>query len=298
MKVEVLPIPGPRSAEARAFLELPYNLYDSCPQWVPPLRAGIRALLERRHPFFEHSPGEFFITRRGAATAGRVLALENTRYNARHGRRFAWFYLFECAQDAEAAGALLEQAGYSPFKHYYSARLQRDSFRMPVRVRALAEKVLARGRFLVRELRSRRELLAVAPRLGQMYNTAIAASHPDSYPYTEAELDLVIRQFAQVAEPGLIKVIACDGEPIGFVFGFPDLSAALQRARGRLSPRNLLDLAAEYRRHHLADAGRHADPGRRGVQDPSALQARPLMWYLSGRRPTWRTRATGRTSFA
>ena len=302
MKVQILPVPGPRGPEARAFLELPYDLYDSCPQWVPPLRAEARRMLERRHPFFEHSPGEFFIARRGTATVGRVLALENTRYNARHGRRFAWFYLFECAQDPEAAGgllaeverwarrrglasvvgpggmgagtgvgvlvdgfqhraamtmmgwnhpyypSLLEQAGYSPFKHYYSARLELETFRMPERVHSLAEKVLARGRFRVQEFRGRRELLAVAPRLGRIYNTAIAASHPDSYPYTESELGEVIRQFAQVAEPALIKVIAYDGQPAGFVFGFPDLSAALQRARGRLAPWNLLDLAAEYRR--------------------------------------------------
>jgi hypothetical protein len=302
MRIRVLPVPGPRSAEAGAFLQLPYTLYDSCPQWVPPLRAEVLRLLERRHPFFEHSPGEFFIARRGTRTVGRVLALENTRYNARHGRRFAWFYLFECVEDPEAAGALLaeverwargrgltavvgpggmgagsgvgvlldgfrhraamtmmgwnppyystllEKAGYSPFKHYYSALLERETFRMPERVRSLADKVLARGRFRVQEFRRKRDLLAVAPRLGRIYNTAIAASHPDSYPYTERELAQVIRQFAQVAEPGLIKVIAYDGEPAGFVFGFPDLSAALQRARGRLYPWNLLDLAAEYRR--------------------------------------------------
>jgi hypothetical protein len=302
VKVEVLRVSGPRSAEARAFLELPYALYGSCPQWVPPLRGETRRLLERRHPFFEHSPGEFFIARRGRLTVGRVLALENTRYNARHDRRFGWFYLFECAQDPEAAGgllaeverwargrglasvvgpggmgagsgvgvlvdgfqhraamtmmgwnppyysALLEQAGYSPFKHYYSARIETEDFRMPERVRSLAEKVLARGRFKVLEFRSKRDLLAVAPRLGQIYNTAIAASHPDSYPYTQGELSQVIRQFAQVAEPALIKVITYDGQPAGFVFGFPDLSAALQRARGRLAPWNLLDLLAECRR--------------------------------------------------
>ena len=302
MSVEVLPVPGPRSTEARAFLELPYLLYHSCPQWVPPLRGQVRELLKRRHPFFQHSPGQFFLACRGTTAVGRVLALENTRYNARHDRRFGWFYLFECEQDPETSGALLaeverwargrglssvvgpggmgagtgvgvlvdgfehraamtmmgwnppyyagllEQAGYTPFKHYYSARLERDIFRMPERVRRVAEKVLARGRFQLFEFRRKRDLLALAPRLGQIYNMAIAASHPDSYPYSEGELSQVIRQFAQVAEPGLIKVIAYDGQPAGFVFGFPDLSAALQRASGRLRLWNLLDLAGEYRR--------------------------------------------------
>jgi hypothetical protein len=301
-RVEVLPVDGPRGPSARAFLEFPYGLYRDCPQWVPPLRGEVRALLERRHPFFGHSPGEFFLARRGGATVGRVLALENTRFNSRHDRRFAWFYLFECLEDPEAAAALLaaverwarargltavagpggmgagsgagvlvdgfehraamtmmgwnhpyypallEGAGYASYKNYYSARLEAATFRMPERVRRLAEKTLERGRFRLQEFKSKRELLALAPRLGQIYNTAIAASHPDAYPYTEAELGQVIRQFAQVAEPGLIKVIAYDSRPAGFVFGFPDLSAALQRARGRLAPWNLLDLAAEYRR--------------------------------------------------
>lgn len=301
-RLEVLPVRDPRGPEARRFIQLPFSLYRACPQWVPPFRADMRALLERRHPFFEHSPGEFYIARRGPRTVGRVMALENTRYNARHVRRFGFFYLFECAEDPEAAAALLEaaelwarvrglasvvgpggmgagtgvgvlvegfehraamtmmgwnhpyypalleQAGYSAFKHYYSARLDSRTFRMPERVRALAGKVLARGHFRLLEFRRKRDLLAIAPRLGEIYNTAIAASHPDSYPYTPAEIARVIRQFAQVAEPSLIKVIAYQGQIAGFVFGFPDLSAALQRARGRLTPWSLLDLAAECRR--------------------------------------------------
>ena len=298
----ILPVGDPRGPEARQFIELPHRLYRGCRQWVPRFRSEERAILERRHPFFEHSPGEFFIARRGARAVGRIMALENTRFNARHARGFGWFYLFECADDPEAAAsllgaaerwagarglaalvgpggmgagsgvgvlvdgfehraamtmmswthpyypALMEQAGYAAYKHYYSACLDRESFRMPERVRTLARKVLERGRFRLLEFRSKRDLLALAPRLGQIYNTAIAASHPDAYPYTEAELAHVIRQFAQVAEPALIKVIAYDGDIAGFVFGFPDLSAALQRAGGRLRPWNLLDLAAEYRR--------------------------------------------------
>jgi hypothetical protein len=51
-----------------------------------------------------------------------------------------------------------------------------------------------------------------------------------------------------VADPRLIKVIAHNDEAVGFLFGFPDLSAALQRARGRLLPFGLVDLLLEMRR--------------------------------------------------
>ena len=40
----------------------------------------------------------------------------------------------------------------------------------------------------------------------------------------------------------------CQGEIAGFLFGFPDLSEAIQRSRGRLTPLSILRLLLEYRR--------------------------------------------------
>jgi hypothetical protein len=51
-----------------------------------------------------------------------------------------------------------------------------------------------------------------------------------------------------VADPALIKVLAYGERIVGFVFAFPDLSAALQRSRGRIAPWAVLDILAEYRR--------------------------------------------------
>jgi hypothetical protein len=38
------------------------------------------------------------------------------------------------------------------------------------------------------------------------------------------------------------------GEVAGFLLGFPDLSAALQRGHGRITPWGIVDLLLEYRR--------------------------------------------------
>jgi GNAT superfamily N-acetyltransferase len=51
-----------------------------------------------------------------------------------------------------------------------------------------------------------------------------------------------------VADPKLIKIITHDDQVVGFCFGFPDLSAALQRARGNLLPLGIPDLLLEMRR--------------------------------------------------
>ena len=48
-----------------------------------------------------------------------------------------------------------------------------------------------------------------------------------------------------VADPTLVKLIAHGRDIVGFLFAFPDLSAALQRSCGRLLPFGLLDLFLE-----------------------------------------------------
>jgi hypothetical protein len=300
--VELRCVEGSRGPDGRAFIGLPFRLYRDSPQWVPWFRSDLRAILDRRHPFFEHSAGAFFLARRAGPAVGRVAVFENRLYNDRHNRRYAFFHLLELEDDPEAAAALLEEAGqwarrrgltalvgpgglgalsgggvlvdgfvhraamtmmgynppyyarlleqlgFRPHQDLYSARLDAASFRLPERVRSMAEKALARGRFRVLELRGKGELRRLAPRLGQVYNTAIGGDHPETYPYSDRELQRVTRDLIQVADTSLIKVLAYGERIVGFVFAFPDLSAALQRSRGRLTPWSLLDLMGEYRR--------------------------------------------------
>jgi hypothetical protein len=51
-----------------------------------------------------------------------------------------------------------------------------------------------------------------------------------------------------VAEPKLIKIITHGDDVVGFLFAFHDVSAALQRIKGRLFPFGIIDLLLEMRR--------------------------------------------------
>jgi hypothetical protein len=51
-----------------------------------------------------------------------------------------------------------------------------------------------------------------------------------------------------IANPRLIKLILHGDQIVGFLFAFPDVSAALQRARGRLLPFGLVDILLEMKR--------------------------------------------------
>lgn len=96
--------------QVRRFVQLPYRLYANSRQWVPPLLTDVETQLNRnKHPFFEHSDADFFIAVRDGRVVGRIAALENRRFNNYHGARQAQFYLFDCENDPEAAGALFQR---------------------------------------------------------------------------------------------------------------------------------------------------------------------------------------------
>ncbi len=106
-----MPAPTIETAPSpKAFLELPRALYRADPHYVPPMTAFDVAKVDpRRHPFFEHADGEFWIARRGPEPVGRISAVRDRVHDEFHGDRVGFFGHFEAA-DAETAALLLETA--------------------------------------------------------------------------------------------------------------------------------------------------------------------------------------------
>ncbi|MGW0808637.1 N-acetyltransferase family protein [Nonomuraea sp. NPDC002799] len=97
--------------QLRHFIELPYRLHRGDPCFVPPLRGDSRRLLSRRHnPFFAYGAAELFLARRDGHVTGRIAAVDNPRHNSAHQARDGFFGQFECADDPQAARALLDAA--------------------------------------------------------------------------------------------------------------------------------------------------------------------------------------------
>ena len=111
--MKILQIDTRRYVHVRRFLGLPFRLYAGTPQWVPPLEPDAKRMLDRRaHPFYRHSEAAFFLAEGGVRDIGRLAVLDNRHYNEYNHTRTAFFYLFECADDPEAAHALFE-AGFA-----------------------------------------------------------------------------------------------------------------------------------------------------------------------------------------
>jgi hypothetical protein len=142
---------------------------------------------------------------------------------------------------------LLERLGFAKDVDFASFELSKDTFVMSDRVRRVAERVARRHALRVVAFASRRALVAEARRIGELYNRAFVDNW-EYAPLTEREIAFLVDKLMLVADHRLIKVIACGDELVGFLFAFPDVSAALQRMRGRLTPWGLVDVALEARR--------------------------------------------------
>jgi hypothetical protein len=142
---------------------------------------------------------------------------------------------------------LIETLGFEKEVDFVSCYLPAESFRVPERVEHIAQRVLNRGKLSVKKFKNKRELLKWAPRIGQTYNDTFIHNW-EYYPFNQAEIDYAVDNVFLVADPRLIKIILHGEDMVGFLFAFPDVSAALQRARGRLFPFGIFDILLEMKR--------------------------------------------------
>jgi len=107
--VEVRPVRGRR--ELTAFIKLPWRLYEGQEMWVPPLISERRRHLSRSHnPFFEHAEAQYMIAWRDGEPVGRISAHVDHRLNEFQGNEWGLFGFFECIEDEDVAGMLLNAA--------------------------------------------------------------------------------------------------------------------------------------------------------------------------------------------
>jgi GNAT superfamily N-acetyltransferase len=142
---------------------------------------------------------------------------------------------------------LVEALGFEKEVDFISCYIPLDQFVLPERVHRIAERVKRRGKLKVQNFRNKRQLIKWADQIGRTYNETFVDNW-EYYPLTEREVDFLVDNLMLVARADLIKLITHDDDIVGFLFGFPDVSAALQRARGRLLPFGIPDMLLEMRR--------------------------------------------------
>jgi L-amino acid N-acyltransferase YncA len=143
-------------------------------------------------------------------------------------------------------GDLVEDAGFEKSHDYLSGHVSKG-YDLPQRFYEIAEKVQARRGYQVRSFKRTGELLALAPALHRIYEEAFVQVW-GYYPVEQEEIEALIRRIATIADPRLIKIVLKDEEPVGFVIAYPDVSAAVQRTKGRLWPFGWIQILRERTR--------------------------------------------------
>lgn len=145
---------------------------------------------------------------------------------------------------------LMEKLGFEKEVDFVSCYMKSSNFNLPEKVKEVARRVEERGTFGVKNFKSKKELTQWADRIGIAYNNTFI-NNWEYYPLTKGEVKLLLDNLLIVAVPSLIKIITHNGEIIGFLLGFPDISAALQRNGGKnplLRPWHLLDIFRELKK--------------------------------------------------
>ena len=143
--------------------------------------------------------------------------------------------------------AFMNALGFQKEVDFVSCYLSAEKFKLQERVHRIAERAAKRSGLSVKRFKNKRELLSWAPRIGKTYNETFVENW-EYYPLTEREIDFVVKEILTFADPKLIKIIVHGDSVVGFLFAFPDVSAAIQRNHGRLLPFGIIDLILESKR--------------------------------------------------
>ncbi|MGM0432584.1 MAG: GNAT family N-acetyltransferase [Spirochaetota bacterium] len=299
-KLQILPVRSRN--DIKAFIQFPKRLYAGCPQYIPWLDKSMRLILTHKHPFFDHSAGEFFICRNASGLpVGRIALLEPARFNTYTKKNDCRIYFFDVIEDYACAEALFSHAvqwarrrgldrligpqgfsgftgagilikgfehrasmtmmnyhyryyhtfferfGFDKYKDFYSAQKYIQTFELPRQLVNISNRVMKQGTYTVKRIGSKRQLRAEANRIMKLYNEAFV-THEEFCPMTDRELKAAVQELTTVLDPRLVILIEAGGEPAGFLLAFPDLSAPLHKAYGKLGLKDVAALLLEKRR--------------------------------------------------
>jgi predicted GNAT family acetyltransferase/GNAT superfamily N-acetyltransferase len=131
---------------------------------------------------------------------------------------------------------LVEAEGYVKDIDYYVYKLDVPK-EIPEFYKRIYERVRRREGFEMLEFRKRREFKPYIRRILALMNECYMTSNIYGFaPLEEKEMDDLAKRYMPILDPRFIKCVQKDGEIVSFIVALPDMTAGVQKARGRLLP--------------------------------------------------------------
>ncbi|HHX09638.1 MAG TPA: hypothetical protein GX730_09475 [Chloroflexi bacterium] len=142
---------------------------------------------------------------------------------------------------------LVEAYGFEKEVDFISSYLAPQDFELPEKIKRAVEIVHKRGSLRIMNFRNKKEILEWKYKIKEAYNSAFIHNW-EYYPLSDRELDYAVDNAIQVVIPELLQIILNqDDDIVGFVLPFPDVSAAMQKNKGKLGPIELFRLLRELK---------------------------------------------------
>ena len=129
---------------------------------------------------------------------------------------------------------LIEASGFSRLSDIVSGYLNPE-IEFPEKIHQISALVQQRRGLHIARFTNKRALQALIPKLQQLYNDTLSGTGGNA-PLTAAEARSMGDQLLWFADPRLIKIVMKDEQPVGFLFAYPDISAAVQKTGGKVFP--------------------------------------------------------------
>lgn len=148
---------------------------------------------------------------------------------------------------------LVENYGFVKEVDFVSSYIKLDEFVLPEKIKKAIEIAKKRGSLSVKSFKDKKEIYAWKDKLRNAYNNSFVKNW-EYYPLSDRELKFVIDNAITFVIPEMVKfILDKDGEMVGFVLPFPDVSAVMQKNKGKLGPIEILRLMRELNRTEWLD---------------------------------------------
>jgi hypothetical protein len=99
------------------------------------------------------------------------------------------------------------------------------------------DRILRKGQYTLVEFRKRREIKPYIRPVFSLMNGCYVNSNIYGYsPLDETEMDDLAKRYLPVVDPRFVKVVKKGEDLVAFIVGMPDMTAGIQKAKGKLLP--------------------------------------------------------------